>query len=52
MFSEVLVFVAMIATFVVLLALMFKRHESPTNFYLLGIFVSITYGHIVLYNTH
>ena len=40
--SDALVFVAMIATFIVLFALIFKRHESPTNFYLLGIFVSIT----------
>ena len=50
MFSEVLVFVAMITTFAVLFALIFKRHESPTNFYLLGIFVSIlhTYRHIFI----
>ena len=48
--SDVLVFLAMISTFVVLFALIFKRHESPTNFYLLGIFVSITYyKHIHIY---
>lgn len=50
---DVLVFLAMISTFVVLFALIFKRHESPTNFYLLGIFTvleSFTLGTIVTYS--
>lgn len=50
-FSDALVFAAMIATIVVLFALIFKRHESPTNFYLLGIFVSIVYIYVYI-NTH
>ncbi|XP_065886450.1 protein lifeguard 4-like [Dysidea avara] len=51
--NNVLIFVASIATFGVLFGLIFKRHESPVNFYLLGIFTlleSFTLGTIVTYS--
>ena len=50
--SPVFSFGIMIATFVVLIALIFKRHDAPSNYYLLLTFVSSCYQAVILVGTH